>query len=213
LLLNHPCRIRAIVSAVRSALPGEIPVSAKLRLGWDDPESIYENAEQAAAGGAAWLTIHGRTRFQGYRPPAYWRPIGTVSRQLSIPVVANGEIWSIEDLRRCQDESGCQHFMLGRGALANPMLARAAAWELGIRGASPTARFRRTPADWLPVVRRFVEICEAMAASSSYILTRIKQWLRIANYDGGMTWFEELKTRKSYQDLVRHLSVLAGIAS
>jgi len=65
-----------------------------------------------------------RTKSQGYRPPAYWKPLGEVRARLRIPVVANGEIWTIDDLRRCRDETGCQHFMLGRGALADPTLAR-----------------------------------------------------------------------------------------
>jgi tRNA-dihydrouridine synthase C len=209
-LLNHPTRIRAIVGAVRAALPKEVPVSAKLRLGWDNAAAIQENAERAAEGGAAWLTIHGRTRFQGYQPPAYWLPIGAVRARLGIPIVANGEMWTVEDIRRCRDETGCEHFMLGRGALASPTLARAAAWELGIRGAAPTRVFRRTPAEWLPLVRRFAEISFAMAHTPTYIAARIKQWLRIANHDGRMAWFDALKTRNSPQDLLEHLNTLAA---
>jgi tRNA-dihydrouridine synthase C len=66
-----------------------MPVTAKLRLGWDNPEAIHVNAERAAEGGAAWLTIHARTKSQGYRLPAYWTPIGAVRSRLAIPVVAN----------------------------------------------------------------------------------------------------------------------------
>src|SRR5262245_13312329 len=65
-LLKHPKRIRDIVAAVRAALPARVPVSAKLRLGWDRLDPIFENAQMAAVGGAAWLTIHGRTRAAGY---------------------------------------------------------------------------------------------------------------------------------------------------
>ena len=209
-LLNHPDRIRAIVGAVRAALPREIPVSAKLRLGWDDPCAIHVNAERAAEGGAAWITIHGRTKSQGYRPPAYWKPIGEVRARLGIPVVANGEICTVEDLRRCRDETGCRHFMLGRGALASPWLARAAAHELGIPGVAPAGRFGRTPAEWLPLVRRFVEINEAMLSSPAYTTTRVKQWLRMANHDGRMTWFEELKKLQNPQDLLDYLRALAA---
>ena len=209
-LLKHPCRIRAIVAAVRRALPGAIPVSAKLRLGWDDPAAVHVNAERAAEGGAAWITIHGRTSAQGYRPPASWKPIGEVRARLGIPVVANGDIWTIEDLRRCRDETGCCHFMLGRGALASPALARAAARELGIAGAAAAGPFRRTPAEWLPLVRRFVELSGAMVASTAYTARRVKQWLRMANHDGRMPWFETLKKRQSLQDLLDHLGALAA---
>ena len=65
-LLRYPCRIREIVSAIRAAVPRHVPISAKMRLGWDCVDSIFENAEMAAEGGASWLTIHGRTRTQGY---------------------------------------------------------------------------------------------------------------------------------------------------
>ena len=94
----------------------------------------------AAEGGAAWLTIHGRTRAQGYDPPADWGPIGQVRARLGIPVVANGDIWTVDDFRRCREETGCRHFMLGRGALADPRLPRRvgrASW------AWPRARPRR----------------------------------------------------------------------
>ena len=209
-LLNHPARIRAIVSAVRAALPPQVPVSAKLRLGWDNPGAIHVNAECAAEGGAAWLTIHGRTKLQGYRPPAFWKPIGAVRARLGIPIVANGEIWTVEDIRHCRDQTGCQHFMLGRGALAYPTLALAVARELGIRSTSRNERFGRTPADWLPLVRRFIEISGAMAASPRCTVGRLKQWLHIANHDGRMPWLAELKRRKSPQEMVDHLDALAA---
>jgi tRNA-dihydrouridine synthase C len=208
ILLNQPERIRAIIRTVRAALPPRIPVSAKLRLGWDDPEAIHHNAGIAAESGAAWLTIHGRTRFQGYQPPAYRKPIGAVRARLGIPVVANGEIWNIDDLRRCQDETGCQHFMLGRGALANPLLARAAARELGIVHGPAPRIFDRSPAAWLPLVRRFIELHEVQP-SSNYAATRVKQWLRLANHDGGMPWFDGLKKQRSPHDLLKYLADLA----
>ncbi len=211
MLLNHPHRIRAIVETVRAALPGEVPVSAKLRLGWDDPCAIHVNATQAAEGGVAWITIHGRTRIQGYQPPAYWKPIGEVRGRLGIPVVANGEIRTLQDLRRCRDETGCQHFMLGRGALASPWLARAAAHELGLPGAAPIGLFGKSAADWLPLVRRFVEIA-ATQDSPSYTVARVKQWLRMANQDGQLVWFESLKRRQGLQDLLDHLGALASLS-
>src|SRR4051812_48770492 len=132
-LLKFPRRIREIVAAIRAAVPPEIPVSAKLRLGWDSVDAIYENVEMAAEGGASWVTIHGRTREQGYQPPALWHPIGIVRERLGIPVVANGDIWSVEEFHRCRAETGCVHFMLGRGAIANPALSHQIACELGLK--------------------------------------------------------------------------------
>src|SRR5262249_48036181 len=136
-LLNHPCRIREIVSAVRSAVPKDIPVSAKIRLGWDSIDQVYENASMAAEGGASWLTIHARTRTQGYQPPVFYHPISVVRESLSIPVVANGDVFSLDDFLRCRDETGCMHFMIGRGALARPSLSYEIARELGLPSQEP----------------------------------------------------------------------------
>ena len=199
-LLQYPDRIREIVAAVRAAVPADLPVSAKLRLGWDNIQAIHVNAERAAEGGADWITVHARTKSQGYRPPAYWKPLGEVRARLRIPVVANGEIWTIDDLRRCRDETGCQHFMLGRGALADPTLGRKAARELGIPGTGLLQPFARTPAECLSLISRYVELCSASGLPPAYILARVKQWLRMTNHDGKLAWFDTLK---GCQDLGR----------
>jgi tRNA-dihydrouridine synthase C len=209
-LLQYPDRLRAIVAAVRAAVPAELPVSAKLRLGWDDMRAIHVNAERAAAGGADWVTIHARTKCQGYRPPAYWKPLGEVRARLGVPVVANGEIWTLADLRRCRDETGCEHFMLGRGAVADPSLARAAACELGIPGEESGGRFARTPAEWLPLVQRFVALSAARAWPAAAIARRVKQWLRMANHDGRLGWFDALKRHDGLAELLEQLGALAA---
>jgi tRNA-dihydrouridine synthase C len=204
-LLQYPDRIRDIVATVRAAVPADVPVSAKMRLGWDNVHAIHLNAERAAEGGADWITIHARTKSQGYRPPAYWKPLGEVRGRLRIPVVANGEIWTIDDLRRCRDETGCQHFMLGRGALADPTLGRKAAHELGIPGNGVLQSFTRTPEEWLPLISRYAELCRAAGLSPAYILCRVKQWLRMNNHDGKLAWFDTLKGCQSLGELLNCL--------
>jgi tRNA-dihydrouridine synthase C len=204
-LLQYPDRIREIVTAVRAAVPADLPVSAKMRLGWDNIHAIHVNAERAAEGGADWITIHARTKSQGYRPPAYWKPLGEVRARLRIPVVANGEIWSIDDLRHCRDETGCQHFMLGRGALADPTLGRQAARELGIPGVSQLQPFARTPAEWLSMISRYSELCRASGLPPAYTLCRVKQWLRMNNYDGTLAWFDTLKGCQNLAELLTNL--------
>lgn len=195
-LLKYPERIEKIVATVRAAVPREVPVSAKLRLGWESMEDVHVNAERAAMGGAAWITIHGRTRMQGYKPPAYWGPIGEVRRRLGIPVVANGEIWTIDDFKRCRDETGCEHFMIGRGALADPALAHQIGFELGIEagsGRGVLASFGSDAREWEPVLRRFAEISTADSNGSHFVSGRIKQWLRYAGMRRQLPWFEGLK--------------------
>ncbi len=200
-LLKHPARIREIVATIRAALPPEVPVSAKLRLGWDSMDSIFENAEMAAEGGAAWLTIHGRTRVQGYKPPAHWGPIGIVRERVGIPVVANGDIWSLAEFRRCREETGCDHFMLGRGALANPRLSAQVAWELGIMPGDPPVA-SDAAFDWLPPLRRLVELTELYAGNvPRLIVSRLKQWLKIASLYGDFSCFDAIKRAESVDEI------------
>jgi tRNA-dihydrouridine synthase C len=209
-LLRYPDRIRVIVAAVRAAVPAALPVSAKLRLGWDTIHAIHANAERAAEGGADWITVHARTKSQGYRPPAYWKSVGEVRARLRIPVVANGEIWTLDDLRRCREETNCQHFMLGRGALADPTLGRQAARELGIPDTGLLQPFARTPAECLPLISRYVEMCSASGLRPAYSLARVKQWLRMINHDGELTWFDTLKRCQDLGELLHRLGEQAA---
>ena len=124
-LLDDPALLERIVSAVRRAVPAAMPVSAKMRLGVNDASRALECAQALAAGGADELVVHARTRADGYTPPAYWERIAPIRAALSIPVVANGEIWSVADALRCREVSGCDALMLGRGMVCDPGLALA----------------------------------------------------------------------------------------
>ena len=200
-LLRQPARIRAVVAAVRAALPRPVPVSAKLRLGWDSLDAIDETAAMAAEGGAAWLTIHGRTRVAGYAPPAYWGPIGRVRERLGLPVVANGDIWTVADFRRCRDETGCWHFMLGRGALADPRLPRRVAAELGLGPGLPDTEFDR-PIDWHAQLRRLVEWSRRFPGHRPEgTVRRLKQWLHLAAVHGSFAHFHAIKRATTLDEL------------
>ncbi|MFZ5723787.1 MAG: tRNA dihydrouridine synthase [Pseudomonadota bacterium] len=125
-LLDEPELLHRIVAAVRRAVPATVPVSAKMRLGYRDRSRMFDNAQGLAAAGAAWLTVHARTKEDGYRPPAYWHEIARLREVAgAMPVIANGEVWTVEDYARCRAESSCPDVMLGRGAVASPGLARA----------------------------------------------------------------------------------------
>jgi tRNA-dihydrouridine synthase C len=201
-LLRDPPRVRAVVAAVRAALPRAVPVSAKVRLGWDSPDAIDEVAGMAAEGGAAWLTVHGRTRAAGYAPPALWGPIGRVRERLGLPVVANGDIWTVADLRRCRDETGCRHFMLGRGALADPRLPRLAAAELGLVAAVPADETPR-PVDWPERLRRLVWWAGQFPGfRPEGMVRRLKQWLAMAARHGDFAAFEAVKRAATVEELL-----------
>jgi tRNA-dihydrouridine synthase C len=124
-LLRDPETLARIVAAVRRALPVEMPLSAKMRLGYDDAGRAVECAQAIEAGGAGELVVHARTKADGYRPPAYWDRIGAIKNAVRLPVIANGEIWNVADAERCRAESGCDRLMLGRGIVADPGLALA----------------------------------------------------------------------------------------
>jgi tRNA-dihydrouridine synthase C len=124
-LLDDPELIARIVGAVRRAVPAQLPVTAKMRLGFADDSRAVECALAIESGGASELVVHARTRDDGYRPPAYWERIAPIRAAVRLPVVANGEIWNVADARRARRLSGCATLMLGRGMVADPGLALA----------------------------------------------------------------------------------------
>lgn len=129
ILLREPELLRSIVSAVRRAVPVQIQVTAKMRLGYESAAVALDCARALEEGGAAMIVVHARTKLDGYRPPAHWDWIARVAETVKIPVFANGEVWTLEDWRRCRNESGVEDIMLGRGLLARPDLARQIAAE------------------------------------------------------------------------------------
>ncbi len=122
-LLKNPERLYQILHRLRAELPSEIPVTAKMRLGFLDKSLYLENALACEQAGAAHLVVHARTKEEGYRPPAHWHFIADIRQRLHIPVIANGDIFTVQDFLRCQEITGCNQFMLGRGLLQNPFLA------------------------------------------------------------------------------------------
>jgi len=122
-LLKTPQHIEKICRAVREAVPPQIPVTAKIRLGFDSDERAEEIASATVAGGVDELTVHARTRRQGYRPPAHWHRLADIGSQCPIPLNANGELWAASDVLACGKASGTNRFMLARGALCRPDLA------------------------------------------------------------------------------------------
>lgn len=122
-LLKTPDRVREIVEAVVAAV--SIPVTVKIRIGWDDEHiNATEIAKICETAGASAIFVHGRTRSQGYTGLANWNVIKDVVNSVSIPVIGNGDIKSCYDAKRMLDETGCKAVMIGRGALGNPWLIK-----------------------------------------------------------------------------------------
>ena len=124
ILLREPQRVHDITAAVRAAVPAHIPVTVKTRLGFEDQALFLEIATGIEAAGANELTVHARTKRDGYRPPAYWESIAQARERVSLPIIANGEIWSVDDALRCRAVTGCDDLMLGRGVICRPDLPR-----------------------------------------------------------------------------------------
>lgn len=171
-LLDEPELVGRIVAAVRRAVPRQLPVSAKMRLGHRDDSRRLEAARAIAEGGAAELVVHARTKLQGYRPPAHWERIAAIRESVAISVIANGEIWTVADARRARAESGCQGLMLGRGLVADPGLA----WAL--RAADGQANVELGWQQLLPLLMLYWARMAGHTAPR-HRTGRLKQWLNL----------------------------------
>lgn len=196
-MLKSPADIHATVAAVCRAVP-HIPVSAKLRLGFEDRQLALQCADAAAQGGAHWLTLHARTRKEGYRPPAHWEWIARVRHHVNIPIVANGDIWTLEDYWQARALSGCRHVMIGRGLLSDPLLAaRIRHWQ-------------RT-GEHLPATQwteRAAVLCDFVTSLSDdlpekIVLSLVKQWLSLMRQHD-----DESAKRFIYLRTLRHIDAL-----
>lgn len=171
-LLQDPELMCRIVAAVRRAVPAHMPVSAKMRLGFDDDTRAEECAQAIVAGGAGELVVHARTKADGYRPPAYWERVADVRRVVPIPVIANGEIWNVQDAMRCREMSGCNDLMLGRGIVTDPGLAWAIRTEVTPDMAVPTVTWHSL----VPLIADFWHlVCSRLERKQQ--AGRLKQWL------------------------------------
>ena len=174
-LLKEPNRLFRITAAVRRSVPTEIPVSAKIRLGYDSTELAMENALAVETANASFITVHARTKVDGYTHPARWEWLGRINEALKIPMVANGDINNVDDFLRCREISNCQDFMLGRGAIALPDLAR--------QITASQSQDAIAPMLWNEVKSLIVELALAMQLQTKptvddlKILGRLKQWL------------------------------------
>lgn len=201
-LLREPKRVADIVRAVRDAVSGHIPVTAKIRLGFDDASLLSDIVGGIVEAGATELCIHARTRRDGYKPPAHWHYINDIRQQVSIPLIINGEIWSIQDAMQARQASGCEDLMLGRGALACPDLAR-----------SIQSNWNDVPytmATWsqvLDLLEIFFETCIRLSAPHS-VGNRLKQWLVFLkrHYPGANVLFQQVKRLNTAADIQRAIS-------
>ena len=190
-LLGEPELLNEITSAVRAVVPAHIPFTAKMRLGIDDTSRAIDCAQALEAAGINELIVHGRTKVDGYRPPARWEWIDKVRDAIHIPLIANGEVWTVEDFRNCQQATGCADIMIGRGAVADPLLARRVRGE----ASGGWEEIRPTVATyWLGVRKKVVPV---------HAGGRLKQWLAMMrrNYPEAEVLYERLRPIKGAADI------------
>ncbi|MGI2025890.1 tRNA-dihydrouridine synthase [Endozoicomonas acroporae] len=196
ILLREPDQLFNIVKAVREAVPAELPVTAKIRLGYEDKSLFLENARAIEQAGASELAVHARTKTEGYRPPAHWEYIGKIRENLGIPVIANGEIWNHEDARRCMDASGCTDLMVGRPSLVTPNI---------------TTMIRESvkPMSWSSVLQLILQLSDRDRQNGKwqYHPSRLKQWLNYLRkaYPQAQNLFERIRSLRDADAIVEIL--------
>lgn len=194
-LLKSPELIYKATKAIREAVPAHLPVTAKIRLGWDSNEQKFEIADAVEQAGATELTVHGRTKEDGYKAERInWQAISEIRKRLTIPIIANGEIWDYSSSQKCLEITGCDAVMLGRGALNIPNLSR-------------VVKYNEPKMDWLGVaklLKKYIQL-EKQGDTGLYHVARIKQWLGYLRkeYSEALELFTEIRQLKTSKEIAQ----------
>lgn len=195
-LLQHPELIYHVIKACRDAVPADIPVSAKIRLGWENPDDCFEIVDAVQQAGADELTVHARTKAGGYKASEIkWDYIDQIRQKTHIPLIANGEIWNYADGQACIDTTGIDSLMVCRGALNVPNLGN-------------IVKHNHSAMPWHEVVDLLLEYSayEVRGDKGKYYPNRVKQWfayLRQA-YPQAADLFREIRTMTEVDPIVSH---------
>jgi tRNA-dihydrouridine synthase C len=205
-LLDETSLLHDIVKATREQLPSSVLVTAKIRLGYNDRSSYLRNAIAIAEAGADELIVHARSKADGYQPPAYWTYLNTIQQHLDIPVVANGEIWTLGDYIECREQSGCDRVMIGRGLLARPDLG------LAIKAYHRGEDYQYMI--WPQIATLALQLLRLTQAHypPKHMGNRIKQWLfyLMRSYPQAGALFENIKRSRDFDFIERALIKEAG---
>ena len=205
-LLDEPEVMYDIISAVRQTVPTHIPVSAKIRLGYTDTSRMDDIRGAINDSGADWLTIHARTKTQGYKPPAYWDKIQSFNT-LNIPVIANGEIWNAEHAQNCMVQAGTKHLMLGRGAVTRPDLIAQVDKNHNQSYQNHQNLENETLLLWEDLIVHQIKFLEGTAKSDVVLVGRYKQWLAMLTkgYSEAKILWDNIKREKNKAAIISAL--------
>ncbi|WFW84176.1 tRNA dihydrouridine(16) synthase DusC [Citrobacter braakii] len=199
-LLKDPELIYRGAKAMREAVPDHLPVTVKVRLGWDNSDRQFEIADAVQQAGASELAVHGRTKEQGYKAEHInWQAIGEIRQRLTIPVIANGEIWDWQSAQDCMAISGCDAVMIGRGALNIPNLSR-------------VVKYNEPRMPWPDVVmllQKYTRL-EKQGDTGLYHVARLKQWLGYLRkeYSEATALFQEIRALNNSPDIARAIQAI-----
>lgn len=194
-LLNEPELIYRIITAVRDAVPEHIHVSTKIRLGIDDANVLADNVAAIAQAGSSWLTIHARTRSQGYRPPVDWQAIAKARQYAGdMKIIANGDVNSKAAAEACRLITGCDALMLGRAAVSQPGLVA----EI-VKNSAPLS--------WSTVKAAQLNFLQDMVGQDAGMVGRYKQWLAMTSlhYPEAAAEFALVKRLKHRKEIIERL--------
>ncbi len=209
-LLDEPELLLRIAAAVRASVPTQIPVTAKMRLGIADTARALDCALALEAGGVDEIAVHARTKLDGYRPPARWEWIARIRETVRLPVIANGEVWSLADYQAIRAATGCPDVMLGRGAVADPLLARRIR-QLQARACPVADAVDLVPGleEWSGLQPLIVEfwLLVQRKLEARHAPGRLKQWLGLLrrNYAPADSLFRAIRPLRMPQEVDRVL--------
>ncbi|KOO08549.1 tRNA dihydrouridine(16) synthase DusC [Vibrio hepatarius] len=197
-LLQHPELIHNVVKACRQAVPDTIPVTAKIRLGWDNPEDCFEIVDAVEQAGANELTVHARTKTGGYKASEIkWDYINQIRQRFSIPLIANGEIWNYQDGQACIETTGVDSLMVCRGAFNVPNLGN-------------VVKHNHSKMPWDEVVKLLLVYSqyEMKGDKGLYYPNRVKQWFSYLRqeYSEAADLFREIRTYNKAEPIVAHIT-------
>lgn len=195
-LLQHPELIYQVIKACRDAVPSDIPVTAKIRLGWENPDDCFEIVDAVQQAGADELTVHARTKAGGYKASEIkWDYIDQIRQKTTVPLIANGEIWNYADGQACIETTGVDSLMVCRGALNVPNLGN-------------IVKHNHSAMQWHEVVDLLLEYSayEVRGDKGKYYPNRVKQWFSYLrqSYPQAADLFREIRTMTEVDAIVSH---------
>ncbi|MDR3325202.1 MAG: tRNA dihydrouridine synthase DusB [Spirochaetaceae bacterium] len=200
-LMKDPARLARIVAAVKKAAGPDTPVSVKIRSGWDAQTiNCLECAQASVEAGAAMVSLHPRTRAQGYEGRSDWRHITNLAARLKVPVAGSGDLYTPEDAQRMLEETGCAAVMFARGAIGNPHIFSHTRAHLLGRALPPT-----TPRQRIQAAFRHLELLVQDAGETKACLEMRKTFCAYVKGGPGAATLRNSLVRASAVAEYRHI--------